>query len=78
MIAKRTAKNIGATSANSTAAVPLRLRRNRRRMLDLEGVDGGIEETSGREEIAAKTYPKLIVELFRPIQTEWPAPLTGY
>jgi hypothetical protein len=41
-------------------------------------VEGGIEQASGREEIAAKTYPKLIVELFRLIQTERSAPLTGY
>jgi hypothetical protein len=49
MIANRTAKKIGATSANSTAAEPLRLRRNRRRMLALGAVEGGIEETSERE-----------------------------
>src|SRR5262245_41886908 len=49
MIANRTPKNIGATSANSTAAAPLRLRRNRRRMLVLGGVEGGINETSERE-----------------------------
>jgi len=47
-------------------------------MLFVEAVAGGIEGTSGREGIAAKTYPKLIVELFRPIQTERPAPLSGY
>ncbi|MEH2575575.1 hypothetical protein [Bradyrhizobium sp. AZCC 1708] len=39
-------------------------------------MEGGIEETSEREGIAAKTYPKLIVELFRPFRTERPAPLT--
>jgi hypothetical protein len=40
-------------------------------------VEGGIEETSEREEELPQTYPKLIVELFRPFQTERPAPLTG-
>jgi hypothetical protein len=41
-------------------------------------MEGGIEETSEREGIAAKTYPKLIVELFRPFRTERPAPLTEF
>ena len=49
MIANRTAKNIGATSANSTAAEPLRLRRNRRRMWFAEDGQDGIERTSERE-----------------------------
>jgi hypothetical protein len=41
-------------------------------------VEGGIKETSEREGTAEKNYPKLIVELLRPFQTERLAPLTGH
>ena len=45
MIANNSAKKIGATSANSTAAEPRRLPRNRRsavRSMNLEGAGDGI------------------------------------
>jgi hypothetical protein len=60
--------------ANSTAAEPRRLRRNRRKAFaKVKGC--GIEETSGRESNCRKSYLKQIVEVFRAIGTERPAPL---
>src|ERR1700709_119506 len=47
MIANSNAKNIGATSANSTTAEPSRLRRKRRNRLLKERICDGIEATSG-------------------------------
>src|ERR1700722_12336039 len=52
MIANNSAKNTGATSANSTAADPPRLRRNRRKMLLVETVEiagDSISENPGRQ-----------------------------
>jgi hypothetical protein len=45
MIANSNAKKTGATSANSTAAEPRRLRRNRRKTLLVAVKVAGIEET---------------------------------
>src|SRR6185312_15353862 len=46
MIANRSAKNTGATRANSIAAEPLRSRRNRRSRREKEGTAGdGIEQS---------------------------------
>jgi hypothetical protein len=38
----------------------------------------GIEATSERERNCPDDYPKLIVEVFRPIESERLVPLTGY
>jgi len=66
--------NIGAIIANSTAAEPRRLRRNRRNAATK--VSGcGIEETPGCESNCRKNYLKLIVEVLRAIGTERPVPL---
>ena len=82
MIANSSAKNTGATSANSTAAEPRRLRRNRRKAFLKEAGEAagdGIEQSliSGGNFCPRKNYPKLIVEVFRQIEAERPAPLTA-
>src|SRR6266436_7978141 len=66
-IANSSAKNFGATSANSTAAEPRRLRRNRRSAFPMEAMGEGIEEIPG-ESHCRKDYRKVIVEVFRPIE----------
>jgi hypothetical protein len=81
MMANSSRKNIGATIANSTAADPRRLRLNRRanRLAadSRPGVDG-IDQSSRIAGIIHRLiYPKLIVEVFRRIDTERPAPLTA-
>ena len=69
MIANSNAKNTGATSANSTAAEPPRLRRNRRRTFPagaVEATGDGIGLDLGRQRVSAhQTYLKVIVEVFR-------------
>ena len=74
MIANSNAKNTGATNANSTAADPRRLRRKHRNALlmgTLDATGEDIEETPGGSNILqAQDYPKLIVEVFRPIKTD--------
>jgi len=77
MIANSSAKNTGATRANSTAAEPRRLRRNRRIAFLTEAVEG-IENFPRRQRISTrKNYLKVIVEVFREIEAEWPVLLTG-
>jgi hypothetical protein len=77
MIANSSPKNIGAITANSTAAEPRRLRRNRRIAFLTKAVEG-IETFPRRQRISTrKNYLKVIVEVFREIEAEWPAPLTG-
>jgi hypothetical protein len=81
MIANNSAKNIGAISANSTAAEPRRLRRNRRIAFLTEAVeaDDGIKVFPTRRRLSArKNYLKVIVEVFRQIEAERPVPLTGW
>src|ERR1700719_2830257 len=82
MIANSSAKNTGATRANSTAAEPRRLRRNRYKMVLTEAVEtagGGIVESpGGSNNLACEIYPKLIVEVFRRIEAGRAAPLTAY
>jgi len=72
MIANSNAKNTGATKANSTAAEPRRLRRNRRNMFlagAVEAAGDGIKESLNRQRLSArKNYPKVIVEVFRRIE----------
>jgi hypothetical protein len=67
--------NIGAIIANSTAAEPRRLRRNRRHAFATNVRGCGIEETSGRESNGRNSYLKLIVEVLRTIEAERPAAL---
>jgi hypothetical protein len=80
MIANSSAKNTGATRANSTTVEPRRLRRNRRSLFRNEAVeaaDDGIEEPQIRRRWPAhENYPKLIVEVFRQIKAAWTAQLT--
>src|ERR1700738_4370839 len=62
MIANSSAKNTGATKANSTAAEPGRLRRNRRKALLTEAVeaaDDGIGQSLGRD---SNGYPPELPE----------------
>src|SRR5258708_2899403 len=79
-IANSSAKNTGATRANSTTVAPRRLRRNRRNALRSEAreaADEDIEEPQGRQRLLASiSYLKLIVEVFRPIEAAWPGLLT--
>jgi hypothetical protein len=81
MMANSSAKNTGATKANSTAAEPRRLRRNRRKTFVTEAdetADGGIGESwRRRQRSARKDYLKVIVELFRPIEAAQTAKLTA-
>src|SRR5882672_7676475 len=75
MIANSSAKNTGATKANSTAAEPRRLRRNLRNALLTEACeaagDGIGESLESRTATAARqSYPKLIVEVFRAIKAK--------
>src|SRR3954454_11018224 len=58
MIANRTPKNIGATSANSTTAEPPRLRRKRRRIFLAGAAGEDIEQTSGRGSNYRKELPE--------------------
>ena len=64
MIANSSPKNSGATSANSTAATPRRLRWKRRKAFLVAARDNGIDapRTSGK---CRKDYLKVIVEVFR-------------
>jgi hypothetical protein len=53
------------------------LRRNRRIAFLTEAVES-IENFPGRQRISTrKNYLKVIVEVFREIEAEWPVPLTG-
>jgi len=53
------------------------LRRNRRIAFLTEAVES-IENFPRRQRISTrKNYPKVIVEVFREIEAEWPVPLTG-
>src|ERR1700694_1413099 len=82
IIANSSAKNSGAPRANSTAADPRRLRRNRRntfRTEALEAAGDGIEKSLRRQQSSArKNYLKVIVEVFRQIGAGWPVPLTAH
>ena len=80
MIANSSAKNTGATSANSTAAEPGgcgetgamdfgRMRSKQRVTTSENPQDGG--------DFCAEIYLKLIVEVFRQIRAERPVPLTA-
>src|SRR5476649_2817970 len=81
MIANSSAKNTGATSANSTAAEPLRLRRNRRNAFltaAVEPAGDDIDQSLRRRENNSRNdYLKLIVEVFRAIEAECTGPLTA-
>ena len=79
MIANSSAKNTGATSANSTAAEPRRLRRKRRSVfLTWPSNQQAMTSINPRAENSSrKHYPKLIVEVFREIDAECTAPLTA-
>src|SRR5476649_388803 len=72
MIANSNAKNTGATRANSTAAEPPRLRRNRRRIFPAEAFEAtgdGIGLDLRRQRLSAhQIYLKVIVEVFRRAQ----------
>jgi hypothetical protein len=61
------------TKANSTAAEPRRLRRNRRNIflaVAVEPAGDGIKESLNRQRLSArKNYPKVIVEVFRRIRS---------
>src|SRR3954463_1056363 len=80
IIANSSAKNTGATSANSTAAEPRRVRRNRRNVFCNEAVEVAgdvIEESpSGQRCSARNKYLKLIVEMFQQQEAGPPALLT--
>jgi hypothetical protein len=75
-------KNNGATSANSTAAEPRRLRRKRPKMLLAGAVataGDDIENFPGRQRYlpartTCKNYLKVIVEWFRRIEAERAGP----
>jgi hypothetical protein len=61
MIANNSAKNTGATNANSTAADPRRLRRNRRNVFRTEAVEArgdGIEKS----QLAGMICPQELAE----------------
>jgi hypothetical protein len=81
MIANNSAKNTGATRANSTAAEPFRLRRNRRKTFLAEAdetADGGIGKSwRRRQRSTRKEYLKVIVELFRRIEAVQTAKLAA-
>jgi hypothetical protein len=80
MIANSSAKNTGATSANSTAAEPRRLRRNRRKAfltVAIGTAGDDIDRSSGGKQLT-QHYPKLIVEVFREIDAECTARLTAH
>jgi hypothetical protein len=75
MIANSSAKNTGATSANSTAAEPRRLRRNLcNAVLNEPGAatGGDIEQSldRGGNFLPREVYLKQIVEVFRRIEAE--------
>src|SRR5665647_2859134 len=80
MIANNSAKNTGATSANSTAAEPRRLRRNRRNIFRNEAFEAagdGIDRSPGAAAIVCSDiYRKVIVEVFRRIEARCPGALT--
>src|ERR1700757_3066356 len=82
MIANSSAKNTGATRANSTAADPRRLRRNlRKAFLTVAGeaAGDGIRGSWQRQQRSARNnYLKLIVELFPRIATARTAELTAH
>jgi hypothetical protein len=75
-------KNNGATSANSTATEPRRLRRNRlsKPLTGAVATAGdGIEKNPRTAAMAArKNYPKVIVEWFRRIEAERTGLLTKH
>jgi hypothetical protein len=80
MIPNSSAKNIGAISANSTAAEARRLRRNRRNAFLTEAVGtacDGIEESPVGNDLVRQNNSKVIVEVFRQIGAGRPAPLTA-
>jgi hypothetical protein len=80
-MANSSAKNTGATKANSTAAEPRRWRRNRRNAFGnemREAADADIEESLDNGFVLIrKRYPKVIVEVFRHIEAARPAQLTA-
>src|SRR5438309_7793183 len=78
-IAPSSARNIGASSANSTADVPRRLRQNRRHLVLTETVEtaGGIKKSPEAGAASARILGEIHCRMLVPGQDRPPARING-